>query len=534
MKSSANPVKSLRFPKYLYYSLGRESSGAEFKNPEQRSFFENLFGLDQVEDQLEAYTYAEQRILPLGLESLTPEKLEQFIKKINQIAARSLVRCTTSTVDAGAYTTQGISILQETSRADLTFKNDANYSEHNYNTLKILYGEKTANLYLQFFIVMKEKLNGLAEQKNHFKEYITQFGMDNSEEFKAYSLVMHLPCYRSEVPEKMKLFCQEVIHQIHANKPPVEIAAYILRELCQVIHPFPGRNKGTSRILINTLFMMMGCEPLHTTKEQAPALNYAIQHAIRQNDLSPVISLLSEYLKIPRPRFAAFPHLTREFYEKRYNGITQQNTGEDVFSVAYPDRLHWLQDARAISAYEKFCTQVSISTITPNPKTDEKAKIASEMLIKKIIDGDACVKYAKDFTKDYPNQAYYLYMRAADFYEASKRMDKAKQARGFAETIHPSPETPMPAENPGERVTVTYTPSNQARPYLESLSETVDDNLRFNEKKLSLSIFWLEQAATLAKMKEDKEVPAIKELSRNLNLQTEAVEVLVKASGFTM
>jgi hypothetical protein len=106
-QSSAFNLKDLKeFNSGLVYGFDAESSPKNYKADSVEHF---LNASEQHQDMLEAYRYAEEKILPVTREkinSVTPEQLITMLNQIHQRIARKLA--IEFKVSAGEFTTQQI------------------------------------------------------------------------------------------------------------------------------------------------------------------------------------------------------------------------------------------------------------------------------------------------------------------------------------------------------------------------------------------------------------------------------------------
>lgn len=536
MKSRIKPSKILKFPAYVFFSSGREAIEANFDKLEDHSLFQNIFSLDQLQDQIEAIEYAELGLIPQDLSRMTAEALCKHIKKINQIAAKSVVIATRMEMKSGEYSQMTVGTFQETGDARYSYEKTQKYSQKNYDILTTLYGEQTADAYKRLYVKVNKFIqeNKLNPETHTLSSIIKQFSMENSVEYKAFEYIYRVASLPEEIPAKMFEFSKILLDKIKNGATHIECAAFILRELIYKIHAFPNGNKRTARIFMNAIVMMLGSKAILISPDLSQSLEHAIKLSTQNDDLNPVKEILVECSKnnVYKAHFSFDLNKNIRITDKRYNIFAQQEAIEDITSITYKTCYHWLKDGTLDYYLENF-PNVIVNDAQGIAITNPLVKKLEKAWVKKKIDGDTCLKLANSLLITNPKQAYYLYIRAAKFYENANKMNDANLAIKQAEEIYRAPEHDFVTEEKSEQhVVVSYPASIKANRYIDSLSEIVDrEMISYTRDKLCLSLFWLQSTGQSAKLHDDKHIPAIEDLAKNLDLSRETVNALYKQAS---
>lgn len=401
MNSDGENMKIKKFP--IYIVPASFELPIKFEASKEDAQFDRLFAQDQLFDFFRGLLYAEQNFLQREIATLTPGQLEQFIKELHYLLARTTMRLNSQGHFSGRYNTCQVQIIQETGHPWLHYEkiSDEFFSMTNYNIIKQLYGKIDAHQYKKFckqateiFQQQVDKINDnhankferifIASRINYKEIFDSHLELANHPGYEIFKKIVSFSAKPEEIPSLMKRFCEKLVHLIQTQADPIQIASCSL-ELGK-IHPFINGNGRLARLLMNCILMSYGIPPLKLDDDKSKF--YELFETSTNNNNKPTFENYLRTCIANAPKYdlsiLALPedHLANEY-------------AEYLDMVVYDTTLKEADEARAMGI--------------PLP------------LIHNV---NYCAQKASTYQLSSPEIAIYYLLRATDFISSVKQIDK--------------------------------------------------------------------------------------------------------------
>lgn len=295
MQRNESPIV---FPRDIIRTFGVvDKVSIKISHPEESRLFKNLYCLEQMRDQYQAYLYVEETFSRIQFQTIDAKSLEKMIRDVHRIAAKSLLLAKPDQHSAGEYNNQFMirtkGSAQGHDQKNHRFDEGAYYTENNKKILFMLYGEQVANNYEAFYSFIKESLipEGVKLTQQEALSTLIDFLANHAEDprCQAFKQVYHVVDKRN-AQERMLAFCHELLRCIRENKHPIYCAAFALFHLSNG-NFFSDGNKLTARIIMNGLLNALQNNIIYITKQDANRCNFAMEQSTSDN-LSPLLEAL--------------------------------------------------------------------------------------------------------------------------------------------------------------------------------------------------------------------------------------------------
>lgn len=429
--------KITKFPAYITRYIIHETAETKLSTQQENSELALLFNADQHLDLLKGLTFAEEHFLSENKGLLfTPTKLESFITDLHARVAHSLLLLNSSGSLAGYYASKRIMIVKETGHPELKYEGISTkiFSQHNYQIIKKLFGEKDAENYGDFcqkthqlYMQKRDEIlstTALALKQNYLLdkldlvEMINNSALANHPGYLLFKRTVAFSVKPEEISKIMAIFCAKIINMIKAGKNPIEIAAYSL-ELAK-IHPFPNGNGRVTRILTNCILMSYGIPPIQFDKDKKAFYKL---FETEQNEMAIV-----EYLKKCIQNTSAEDLTSYAVPDGTTNIVSKENNPEMVYE--YDDHFEVIEE-KDYQTYQGFANskQLSFMAMLKNVEIGKQGLLAvlgekETKKICKIIDYKYCHERALQYKNSHTAIAIYYFIRAADFFSKNEKLTK--------------------------------------------------------------------------------------------------------------
>jgi len=324
----------------------------------------NLLEIEQQRDFIEALRYIESQFLNKDIAGLKKDDWLVYIKRVNELSAQAITLFNDLQSQSGTYSKIRLTVLGETGLFGEEYELPQNwgFSSHNYNILLKKYGKEKAKLYRDFCQKFEHEKNQFINAKtlSDPEKHARNLAFDILDFINSIPILVNHPglqCYKEiivfkthprEIPQAMQNFCERLEERIRQKQDPIKIAAFAHQELTK-IHPFPNGNGRTARMLLNSILMQYGYQPVvlrgeELTDEQRSKYNLAVAQG--HNDPAIFESYLQEKINYIKNNIAQLNNGYPGFLVRNdgFNSYEAFRSGKFFFEFPFKPGCYYVTD----------------------------------------------------------------------------------------------------------------------------------------------------------------------------------------------